>query len=100
MKKIIIIICFTLTCSCINQDTKTSYSDKKDWAVSLKLEGVPNFNKVSEDLYRSAQPTSEGMINLKAMGIKTIVNLRSFNSDRDEIGETGLGYEHIYMKAW
>jgi protein tyrosine/serine phosphatase len=40
------------------------------------------------------------MANLKAMGIETIVNLRSFHSDRDEIGNTGLAYEHIYMKAW
>lgn len=29
-----------------------------------------------------------------------VVNLRSFNSDRREIGATGLAYEHIYMKAW
>ena len=40
------------------------------------------------------------MQNLKQMGIGTVVNLRSFHSDRDEIGTTGLGYEHIYMKAW
>lgn len=40
------------------------------------------------------------MQNLKQKGIVTVVNLRSFHSDRDEIGETALGYEHIYMKAW
>lgn len=40
------------------------------------------------------------MKNLKRKGVETIINLRSFHSDRDEIGETGLGYEHIYMKAW
>ena len=34
------------------------------------------------------------------MGIKTIINLRSFHSDRDEIGQAALAYEHIYMKAW
>jgi protein tyrosine/serine phosphatase len=34
------------------------------------------------------------------LGLKTIINLRSFHSDRDEIGETGLAYEHIFMKAW
>ena len=28
------------------------------------------------------------------------ITLRAFHSDRDEIGETGLAYEHIYMKAW
>jgi protein tyrosine phosphatase (PTP) superfamily phosphohydrolase (DUF442 family) len=70
------------------------------WAKPLQLEGVPNFHKVSDNLYRSAQPSAEGMKNLKAMGIKTIVNLRSFHSDRDKIKGTGLAYEHIYMKAW
>jgi protein tyrosine phosphatase (PTP) superfamily phosphohydrolase (DUF442 family) len=70
------------------------------WAQPLTLRGVPNFHKVSEQLYRSAQPTKEGMENLKKFGIETVINLRSFHSDRDEVGETGLAYEHIYMKAW
>ena len=34
------------------------------------------------------------------MGIKTVVNLRSFHSDRNAIGDTALAYAHIYMKAW
>ena len=70
------------------------------WAQPLSLPGVPNLHKVSDVLYRSAQPTGAGMRNLKKLGIETIVNLRSFHSDRDEIGNTGLAYEHIYMKAW
>jgi protein tyrosine phosphatase (PTP) superfamily phosphohydrolase (DUF442 family) len=70
------------------------------WAMPMQMEGVPNLHKVSDTLYRSAQPSSEGMRNLKAMGIETIVNLRSFHSDRDEIGDTGMAYEHIQMKAW
>jgi len=70
------------------------------WTQPIALTGVPNLHKVSETLYRSAQPTAEGMKNLKRMGIETIVNLRSFHSDREEIGNTELGYEHVYMKAW
>jgi protein tyrosine/serine phosphatase len=34
------------------------------------------------------------------LGLKTIINLSSFHSDRDEIGETELAYKHIFMKAW
>jgi protein tyrosine/serine phosphatase len=71
-----------------------------NWAQPIRLEGVPNLHKVSDTLYRSAQPSAEGMKNLKTMGIETIINLRSFHSDRDKIKETGLAYEHIYMKAW
>ncbi len=70
------------------------------WAVPMRMEGLPNLHKVSNMLYRSAQPSAEGMKNLKAMRIETVVNLRSFHSDRDEIGGAGLAYEHIYMKAW
>jgi protein tyrosine/serine phosphatase len=34
------------------------------------------------------------------MGVKTVVNLRSFHSDRDEIGDLPLQREHIWFKAW
>lgn len=70
------------------------------WAHPLDLPGVPNFHKVSDNLYRGAQPSAEGMDQLKKLGIKTVVNLRSFHSDRDEIADTGLAYEHIQMKTW
>jgi protein tyrosine/serine phosphatase len=70
------------------------------WGQPIALAGVPNFHKVTDTLYRSAQPTAEGMKNLHAMGIRTVINLRSFNTDRDEIGELPLQSEHIYMKAW
>lgn len=71
-----------------------------NWAQPVELAGVPNLHKISDNLYRSAQPTGEGMRNLKKMGIETVVNLRAFHSDRNEIGNTGLGYERIYMKTW
>lgn len=70
------------------------------WATPVQLDGVPNLHKVSDTLYRSAQPTKEGMQKLKDLGIKTVINLRSFHSDRDELDGSGLGYEHIFMKAW
>lgn len=73
---------------------------KPNWAKPLKVKGAGNFFQVSPALYRSAQPTALGFKNLKKLGIRTVVNLRSFHSDRKEIGETGLAYEHIYMKAW
>ncbi len=38
--------------------------------------GVPNFHQVSDQVYRGAQPTTEGFQALAKMGIKTIVDLR------------------------
>jgi len=67
------------------------------WAKPIEKPGLPNLHKVSDQLYRGAQPTAEGMKQLKAMGVRTVVNLRKFHSDRDEIGGTGLAYEHIYF---
>jgi len=67
------------------------------WAKAIEKPGLPNLHKVSDRLYRGAQPTAEGMEQLKAMGVRTVVNLRKFHSDRDEIGDTGLAYEHIYF---
>jgi tyrosine-protein phosphatase SIW14 len=62
--------------------------------------GVKNFARISDDLYRGEQPTVEGFTELKKMGVKTIVNLRSFHSDRALMTGTGLQYLHLYCKAW
>jgi protein tyrosine/serine phosphatase len=70
------------------------------WAMPIEMKGVPNFYRVTTTLYRSAQPTAEGMQNLKRYGIKTIVSLRAYHSDKDKLRETDLGYHRFYMKTW
>jgi protein tyrosine/serine phosphatase len=82
------------------QDSTNSTPRPAQWAQPLQREGLPNLHQVTPILYRGAQPTAAGMRQLKAMRVKTVVNLRSFNSDREELGDTGLAYERIYMKAW
>jgi len=94
---LVIFFLFMATCAFANDEP---VSRSSAWAQPIYLPGVPNLHKVSDTLYRSAQPSTEGMKELKKMGIATVINLRSFNSDRDEIGSTGLAYEHLYMKAW
>src|SRR6476660_1262411 len=42
-------------------------------------EGIVNFGKVSEVLYRGAQPDDAGLESLKRLGVKTIINLRMEN---------------------
>jgi len=73
------------------------------WARPLSLPGCPNLHKVSDHLYRGAQPTPQGFGELNQLGIRTVVNLRAFHSDADEIQESGvegLATERIYFKAW
>ena len=70
------------------------------WAHPLAVAGITNFYQVTTNLYRGAQPTKEGMAQLKAMGIKTVINLRSFHSDKDEVSGTGLKSIRFEMKPW
>jgi len=79
-----------------------SAAEKRDpnWAQPVKVAGAQNCFTISPVLFRSAQPTAEGFQSFKKMGVRTVINLRSFHSDRKKIGDTGLAYEHIYMKTW
>ena len=101
MKVFAVISIATLVLLSVALGAQTPQSNRPPhWAQPMQVKGVPNLYKVSDALYRSAQPSAEGMNNLKTIGIETVVNLRSFHSDREEIADTGLAYEHIYMKAW
>ena len=40
------------------------------------------------------------MAELKAMGVKTVVNLRNFHSDDDEARGLGLKLQRLHMKPW
>jgi protein tyrosine/serine phosphatase len=64
------------------------------------LQGAANLYRVTDYLYRSEQPTEEGMKNLEKLGIKTIINLRPFYSDSAEIKGTGLRVEELSVKPW
>jgi protein tyrosine phosphatase (PTP) superfamily phosphohydrolase (DUF442 family) len=57
--------------------------------------GLENFAKVSDTLYRGAQPKREGFIQLRAMGVKTIVDLRDHHSDLKNLRGLGFRYAHI-----
>jgi len=100
-KSTLLVVCVFLLSSAVGS-AEAEQADRRpdNWAQPVEIGGVPNLHRVSDGLYRSAQPTEEGMRNLKKLGVVTIVNLRSFHSDRDEIGDTDLKYEHITMKAW
>jgi len=80
-----------------SEPDRCSHRDR--WATPIEKPGLPNFHRVTQELYRGAQPAAQGMQELKKMGIKTVINLRSFHSDQDALGDTGLGYERIAMTS-
>jgi protein tyrosine/serine phosphatase len=70
------------------------------WAEPLAVEGVPNLHRLSPMLYRSEQPTALGMKNLEKLGIRTVINLRHFNHDDDEVKGTSLRTERVKILTW
>jgi protein tyrosine phosphatase (PTP) superfamily phosphohydrolase (DUF442 family) len=58
----------------------TSAPATVSFAEKLSVRGVPNAGKVSEQLFRGAQPELEALGELKKLGITTIVSLRSESS--------------------
>lgn len=71
------------------------------WAVPVVVEpAVPNLHRVSPTLYRCAQPDAAGMQAIKQLGIVTVINLRAFHNDHDELAGTGLLSEELSVKTW
>ena len=81
-------------------DTGTAGERPAAWAVRIDNPHLPNLHKVSQQLYRGAQPGKEGFRELEEMGVRTVVNLRLTASDRDELEGTTLAYEHIRAEPW
>jgi protein-tyrosine phosphatase len=64
------------------------------------LEGLSNVGRVSRGIYRGAQPLPEGYVMLKAMGIKTVINLRSQHSEKKEVEAAGMRSIEIPMSVF
>jgi protein tyrosine/serine phosphatase len=66
-------------------------------------EGIRNFGKVSDGLYRGAQPDAAGIRNLAKLGVKTIINLRMTNdvwkAEAVEASANGITYTNVPLKG-
>ena len=62
---------------------------------------VKNFGKVNDNYFRGSQPTKPQVAALKAMGVKTIIDLRKdlLPEERQWATEQGLNYFNIPLKA-
>jgi protein tyrosine phosphatase (PTP) superfamily phosphohydrolase (DUF442 family) len=70
-------------------------------SLAQQYKELPNFQKVSDRLYRGAQPVAGGIKMLVEIGVDTIVNLRGENeqtrADRKEAEALGLRYYSLPM---
>jgi hypothetical protein len=65
------------------------------------LRGIENVGRITPNLYRGSAPNREGIVTLKSMGIKTVVNLRHYHGKTEErrCREAGLGYVRIVLES-
>src|SRR5437868_569806 len=63
----------------------------------LQAHQIPNFSQVQKDMYRGGRPSAQDLKDLKAMGIKTILNVE--NDDQAVAEETkmaaALGFKFV-----
>jgi protein tyrosine/serine phosphatase len=71
-----------------------------NWAAQVEQAGLPNLHRVTTNLYRCAQPTADGLKAAEKLGIKTVISLRAFHSDKDEVESTKLRTERIRFNTW
>jgi tyrosine-protein phosphatase SIW14 len=65
------------------------------------LTGLENVGRVAPGIYRGAQPTEAGLDTLKALGIKTVINLRHYHGATEAAGcrKRHLDYEAIVLAS-
>jgi protein tyrosine phosphatase (PTP) superfamily phosphohydrolase (DUF442 family) len=69
------------------------------WARPLAKPGLSNLFEVTPAIFRSAQPDAQGMRAAEALGIKTVLNLRSLHSDAGVAAGTSLRLVDVPMLA-
>lgn len=64
--------------------------------------GLPNFHKVDDHVYRGGQPGAEAFSRLAKMGVKTVIDLRG--AEHSEVREKALveaaGMHYISIPMW
>jgi protein tyrosine/serine phosphatase len=75
------------------------------FGAKLRIAGVPNAGKISDQLYRGAQPRETGLLELKKLGITTIVDLRgedpaTIRWEQDKSKLLGIRFVSIPVSGW
>jgi len=71
----------------------------------LQIAGVHNAGKITDFLYRGAQPKEAGLSELKLLGVTTIVDLRGEDQEkvtweRNRAESLGMRFVHIPVSGW
>lgn len=102
---LVLLFVVLLTSGCATcKSTSTIGERPSTWAVQMKGNcNVPNLYRINNDLYRSGQPTAEGIEQLAdpkvGIKIKTIIDLREYHTDPLPATASKLQIEKVPMNA-
>lgn len=70
----------------------------------VSVTGIPNFKQVTPTIYRGGQPTVEGLQQLYALGVRTVVNLRNeeilVNKEQQVARSLGMKFINIPLDVF
>ncbi len=69
-----------------------------DWATPMPQ--VSNLHQVTPVLYRSAMLDRADVAQLQALGVKTVISLRSFHADTAVLKDSGIRTVRIPINTW
>ena len=70
-----------------------------NWATPVINSTLQNCYRVSDDLYRCEQPEERNIADLRALGIRSILNLRRYNTDPVTLERAGFSLLLQRMEA-
>jgi len=65
----------------------------------IKVNGIPNFGQVSDNLYRGALPNNTGLEALKKMGINIVIDMRRGHDPNEESRVQQLGMTYVSIPS-
>lgn len=78
------------------------------YSFSQKIESIPNgktahfenLYKINDSMYRGEQPSSAGVKSLQQLGVKSVLSLRSFASDRLKVKNSDVKRYQERVNTW
>ncbi len=81
-----------------------AFANFSDAQNVVKNKNLPNLYKVNDNLYRGGQPTEFGISQLKALNIKTVIDLRGADerAEKEEkwVSNSGMKFINLPMRNW
>jgi protein tyrosine/serine phosphatase len=79
-------------------NAKSTSPRNPEWAAPV--DESSNLFRITPEFYRSAQLSKKDVALIQSLGIKTVVSLRSFHSDRKVLEGSGVNMKRIRINTW